>query len=467
MNRFIIFLLLASTLALIVSAHGQESVVENRYGLPFIVNGRLVDSPVTVSPGTTVCIAHYVHYITAERRLVFTGWSDGTQEPCIKAPQGGIRANYREEVLIIVNSELDSVRSSFWAVKGERVVLETEKIIYRDGFRYVFVRWSRGEQPFNIINTLVAMEPMIVEAFFKTEVKLDVTAPYQVPVNGSGWYEIGYVATVAAPREINLSSDEKLVFTEWTTVGTYPQVIYNPASNVATFEIRRPAVVRAEYDKYYFVNITSPLGIVEQRWAREDETITLSLPTTIEIDPGRIRLVFERWVGDITAQTPIVKTTVKSPIKAQAMYRVEYRVEVKAPAGATGSGWYRPNATIAVNAPDEIQTTLFLKRVLSHYTGDCGDKCTHASPLILTVDSPKYVEAVYVLTVDFVSLSVVAAVASALAITYYFTKTKPTDKKPTPIDDAVFCTECGAKNSSQHRYCLKCGAPLKQVIIAD
>ncbi|MEM0441399.1 MAG: hypothetical protein QW463_07365, partial [Candidatus Caldarchaeum sp.] len=170
---------------------------------------------------------------------------------------------------------------------------------------------------------------------------------------------------------------------------------------------------------------------------------------------------------DITAQTPIVKITVKSPIKAQAIYRVEYRVEVKAPAGATGSGWYRPNATITVNAPDEIQTTLFFKRVLSHYTGDCGEECIHASPLILTVDSPKYIEAVYVLTVDFVSLSVVAAVASALAITYYFTKTKPTVNRPAQTDDSIFCTECGTKNNSQHQYCLKCGAPLKQVITAD
>ncbi|GBC70569.1 hypothetical protein HRbin02_00337 [Candidatus Calditenuaceae archaeon HR02] len=77
------------------------------------------------------------------------------------------------------------------------------------------------------------------------------------------------------------------------------------------------------------------------------------------------------------------------------MYRIEYRLEAKPPTGSTGSGWYRPNSTAVINTPKEALVALFLKRTLSHYAGDCGEKCLDSSPLTVKTDSPKYMEAVY------------------------------------------------------------------------
>ncbi|MEM4273658.1 MAG: zinc ribbon domain-containing protein [Candidatus Caldarchaeum sp.] len=460
-------LIMLSALLLFVPVLGQEVEVSNSYGLPFVVEGRVVNNPAKVSRDSTVCVAYQVYYITAERRLVFTGWTNGESAPCIKAEEP-VGARYREEVLVVVDSTVEELRTSLWVGKGERITLNAEKQYLKDGYRYVFQRWSRGEQPFNISNTLVVTDPAVVEAVFKIEVRLEALSAVGVKVNGSGWYGVGETAVVAAPREVMLSSYEKLVFKEWVSVGANPQVIYNPASHVATLEVKRPAVVRAEYDRFYLVKVMGPEGVVVESWFREGDTLQLSLPAVIDVDPGRVRLVFEGWRGDITASTPTAKTVVTKPINAEAVYRMEYRLEVKSPAGATGSGWYRPNSTAVVNAPGEAQAALFFKRVLSHYTGDCGEKCVNNSPLVVRIDSPKYIEAVYRVEPDLLSIAVVGSVASALSAAYYFSR--PSKKGPETksmaaeqqAQERLFCHNCGALNSGVFRYCLKCGAPLHQ-----
>ncbi|MEM2592416.1 MAG: hypothetical protein QXI60_07510 [Thermofilaceae archaeon] len=466
-----------STMLIFAPTLGEEGGqvdVSNRYGLPFIVEGRMVDNPAKVPKSSTICVAYQVYYLTAERRLVFTGWSSGEKYPCIRAEEP-VQAIYREEVLVVVDSIVEELRTSIWAIKGERISLNAEKEYIKDGYRYVFQRWSRGEQPFNTSNTLVITDPAVIEAVFKQEVRLEALSAFGVKVNGSGWYSVGETAVVAAPREVLLSPYEKLVFREWVSVGANPQVIYNPSSHVTTLEVKRPSAVRAEYDRFYMVKVKGPEGVVVEDWYREGDALQLSLPAVIDVDPGRVRLVFEGWRGDITSSTPTVKTVVKKPIEAEAVYRMEYRLEVKSPAGAVGSGWYKPNSTAVINAPNEVQAALFFKRVLSHYTGDCGEKCTTSSPLVVRMDSPKYIEAVYRVEPDLLSIAIIGSVATAFSTAYYFSKPKKTPKPDNKksgeqASETIFCHNCGAQNSRLHKYCLICGEPLYQpmeIVVAD
>ncbi|MEM2693652.1 MAG: zinc ribbon domain-containing protein [Nitrososphaerota archaeon] len=461
--RLTVLVLAALLLALALAPARSELVeVSNRYGLPFAVDGRLTESPVRVPAGSTVCVVHQIYYLTPERRLVFTGWSDGETAPCIRAKEP-IQALYREEVLIVIDSIVEELRGSMWVAKGERVALSASREYVRDGYRYVFLRWSRGERPFDPTNYIVATDPAVIEAQFKVEVRLDVVSSVGVRANGSGWYRPGETAVVSAPREVVISPREKLVFREWVSVGSNPQVIFNPTGSVAILEVRRPAAVRAEYDRYYFVSVRGPEGVVLEGWYKEGELLQVSVPAVIEVDPGRIRLVFEGWRGDLRGSTPSVKVPVTGPLEAEAVYRVEYRLEVRSPVGATGSGWYRPNSTAVVNAPREVQAALFLKRVLSHYAGDCGEGCTVNSPLRVLMDSPKYVEVVYRTEPDPMSMGVVGGAAAALSLAYYFSR--PSRRSPPePEEDVTFCHACGAKNRRESRYCTECGSPLRHAV---
>lgn len=403
------------------AAHASSGVViHNRYGLPITVDGQLVDRfPASVRPGSYVCVVHQVFYLTSERRLVFRGWSSGETSPCLTATSGTLEALYEEQVLAVVDSNYEPVRRSMWVKRGERVVLEVERVYVDRGYRYVFSRWSRGENPFEPANAIVAMDPIYVDVRFVKEVRIDVISHFGVPVNGSGWYREDEPVVISAPGEIMLGPDEKLVFREWTTVGLYPAVIYSPGSRVTTLEARAPHVIRAEYDRYLRVNVEGPQGVIVGGWFKEGERVQVSAPPVIEVIPNAVRLVFVGWEGDIAASVPNVAFTVTKPLSAKANYRLEYRVEVRSPVGAAGTGWYPANTTATIRVPTEMQAFLFAKRVLSHFTGDCGEDCRVGGLLRLYVDSPKYVEAVYRIEPDIQSIIAAGAVVGTVVVAYF------------------------------------------------
>lgn len=399
----------------------SEAVVLNKHGLPLRVNGVLVESlPASVATGSLVCVAETVHYLTPERRLVFTSWSSGAPEPCIVVTAAGrYEALYSEEYLVVVDSSYEPLRRSLWARKGERISLEVEPEYVEGGYRYVFERWSRGERPFSTTNTIVVLEPLYIEVKVRKEVLLQVVSIPGVQVNGTGWYREGEVAIISAPREVRVSDRERLVFREWVSIGTHPAVIFNAPNSVTTLEVRAPHVIMAEYDRYFLVNATGPQGVIQSGWYRENEVLQISAPALIEITDS-IRLAFREWRGGLDQKTNTISLVVKGPVNAEAIYRTEYRVEVRSPAGGWGTGWYEENATAIIRVPSEVQALLFTKRVLQHFTGDCGDMCSARGPMILRVDAPKVVEAVYALEPDLPSIGAVGSTAAALSAAYYF-----------------------------------------------
>lgn len=402
------------------AAYASSGVtIVNRHGLPIAVDGQLVDRfPANVRPGSYVCVVHQVFYVTSERRLVFRGWSNGETSACVTATSGTLEALYEEQVLVVVDSNYEPVRRSTWVKRGERVVLEVERVYVDRGYRYVFSRWSRGEKPFEPTNAIVAMDPIYVDVRFVKEVRVDVISHFGAPVNGSGWYREGETVVISAPGEIMLGPNEKLVFREWTTVGLHPAVIYSPGSRVTTLEARAPHVIRAEYDRYLRVNVEGPQGVIVSGWFKEGEKVTVGAPPVIEVIPNAVRLVFVGWEGDIAATVPNVALTVAKPVSAKANYRLEYRVEVRSPVGAAGTGWYPANSTALIRVPTEMQAFLFAKRVLSHFTGDCDENCRVASVLRLYVDSPKHIEAVYRIEPDLQSILTAGAVVGAVVVAY-------------------------------------------------
>ncbi|MEM2590999.1 MAG: hypothetical protein QXI60_00265 [Thermofilaceae archaeon] len=83
------------------------------------------------------------------------------------------------------------------------------------------------------------------------------------------------------------------------------------------------------------------------------------------------------------------------------------------------------------------------------------------------MDSPKYIEAVYRVEPDLLSIIIIGSVATAFSAAYYFSKPK---KSPKPenknageqASETIFCHNCGTLNSRVFSYCLKCGSLLHQ-----
>lgn len=429
------------------TVEAAEAVVWNRHGLPMVVEGQVVEkTPATVSVGSTACVRELVHYVTPEKRLVFRGWLGGGTEPCIKVDRPGTyEAVYAEELLVVVDSNYERFRRSFWAVRGERVLLEAQRETVEAGYRYVFERWSRGETPFNTTNTIVVLEPLYVELRFRKEVLLQVVSSGAV-VNGTGWYREGEVAVISAPKEVWLSEGEKLVFREWVSIGASPVIVHNAPSPVTAVEVRAPHVIKAVYDRYFLVNATGPQGVVLAGWFREGELLQISTPDYIDIKPDSVRLAFKRWSGDLSSNTNTFNVVVKRPLNVKAVYVTEYRVDVKSPAGSSGAGWYEEGSAAVVRVPNEVQALLFVKRSFKGFSGDCGDLCSVKGPLTLRIDSPKTVEAVYVLEPDLPTIGVAGLAAAALSTAYYVSsrhrhvnaKAVPRERlgvKPEDLDD--------------------------------
>ncbi|MEM0444569.1 MAG: hypothetical protein QXY54_01140 [Nitrososphaerota archaeon] len=446
MTRYLLGLAaLLMLLSLAQSASAEtEAMVWNRYGLPMGINGELVEKvPAPASLGSTVCVGEQVHYLTPERRLVFNGWSGDGVEPCILvSAAGNYEASYVEELLVVVDSSYQPLRRSFWARKGESILLEVQKEYVEEGYRYVFERWSKGENPFDTVNNIVVLEPLYIEAKFRKEVRLQVVSLPGILVNGTGWYSEGEVTVISAPREIRVSESERLLFREWVSIGRHPAVIYNTPSSVTTIEVRGPHIIKAEYDRYFLVNAMGPQGVILSGWFREGEVLQISAPILIEIIPDSVRLAFKGWSGDLSHRTNTLSIVLERPLNINAAYVTEYRVEVRSPVGGSGAGWYEENATAIIRVPAEVQALLFTKRALQRFSGDCGDFCLSRGPLILKVDSPKTVEAVYALEPDLPSIGAAGSTAAALSAVYFFSsrrtriKAKDYQKSP-PVQHAA------------------------------
>jgi hypothetical protein len=422
-----ITLILLSTQALIAASSEEApgyAYVTSDPEYPLISRGVHIDGeyvrprslPMRVGAGSTICVSPSI-YIDIDRRYVFRGWRDGLRDPCRTLTVNmTYTAIYYEQVLVQVFSELREYSRSFWVDVGETVNLTVPEVLERDGVQYRFIKWSGGEEPWSPTNHFTAVKPIRLELEWEPRYLLMLTSSHGVVVNGSGYYKHGSIAVISAPEEVLLEPGRKLVFDRWVSIGRIPAIIPNEKSSTTTVRVEAPYIIRAEYAYMYYVEALGLGGeTVVKKWFKAGDTVQISVKPVIEVVQKEVRYVFKGWSDPSIPQIPSLTISVDKPLRIQAIYEKQYMVEAVGEYGVSGAGWYPENSTAILRAPRSPRAMLLLKTVFNGWAGDAGNSVDRGDTLIVRVDRPIRVVAVYGIEPDYTSIAVLGGIVTVLA----------------------------------------------------
>lgn len=412
-----------------VAAADEEPPAEIKVSstAPLLINGVLTTTfPVTVAAGTTVAIVDNIYYTSAGERWSFQGWSNGIGTSSITVINPGTYiANWSREILIQISSVVTSLNNSMWLPYNQVTNITVPNVVaVNSTARYRFTGWSGGETPYQTNNSFAPFQPMTLKAEYTLEYYLTITAPDGISIIGTGWYTNGASLVVQAPPDVyDDTMTSRMHFNSWESIGYPVMVVPTPTSNVATFKIDGPYIIRANYDKQYLVEANSPFGKLKHEWISENSDVKLEAPAVLDIIPEQERYVFLRWTGMEGLTSPTVSGVVTQAVVLTAVYEHQYYLTVSSPANtsdtgpaisSSGSGWYKAGSATTVTVPMTNQTSLFLRSRFNGFTGYSGTDNTQQ----VLVNSPVTVTANYVNGLDLRVMGIIIAVA--LVIIFLF-----------------------------------------------
>ncbi|MDJ0274179.1 MAG: hypothetical protein NYU90_03140 [Aigarchaeota archaeon] len=419
-----------ATLAPTATAEEGQVQITSNYPVTVLHEGAPARVPFRASEGTTVC-APPVQYVDVDARLRFVGWNWTIRDPCVTLRNvKALVAVYKAEYLVVIDSELENLRRSFWVEEGTVVELVAPSVHYEsDGVRLRFVRWSLGEYPFNSSNRVYVSRPLRIEAVYVREYYVQGVSPYAV-VNGSGWYRLGQTVLLSAPSVIQLSEGERLVLTGWESVGSVPAIVNRVVSNVAVLEVRGPHVVRPVYERQYRVVLTGPKGVVYDGWVTAGEKVAVSVESQVVLRENEVRLRFVGWNSSLLPPQERLELEVKGPVRAEAVYVRQYYVEVRGRYGAGGTGWYDEGSEATLMAVPNPPGNAFFRPRLTGFVGNIGTLEHRNGAIRVVVDRPIRVEAVYVTEPDLVNIGLLAAVIAGSGFLLLYRPSRKGRSKP-------------------------------------
>ncbi|MEM2654112.1 MAG: hypothetical protein QXV59_07380 [Nitrososphaerota archaeon] len=439
----------------------SQYTIDSNYIVPLTVNGVEVQPPVKVSEGDTICVKETIVYLLQNKRLIFRGWNDGVRDQC-RVVKGNHTALYDLEVLLQIYAEPKALRKSEWVKAGTLVKLDYPEIYHEDrSVRYVFEMWSGGETPFQPNNVIFVSEPARLEARYVKEYFVEAVG--LVKINGTGWYRDGEVAIIATKPVIYLSDEERLVFTGWESIGAVPVIISNPQNSIIVINVKGPYILRANYERQYRVEVTSPKGVLFKGWVKDGETIRIQADPIIQLLEDT-RLRFVEWSLTDLPKVPDVTLQVHKPYNFTAIYVRQYYLSVDSQYGAAGEGWYDEGTFAVVRANPQPPSNVMINRKLVGYSGDCGYDCQHDNGVAMVkVDSPKSIRAIYTTEPNLLTIGIITGIGGALVAVYALTGKKKPEEAKLKLEEALEretkkemvysadpsralfrCTECGA-----------------------
>jgi hypothetical protein len=225
------------------------------------------------------------------------------------------------------------VGGSGWHDKGQKVTLTSDKQVQSEtpDMRYVFDSWaSVGDYPAVVnspadeqgFSTLIIDNPYYVEARWKKAYYLDVQTPYGIAV-GSGYYKEGSQATISVSLTefVTQKNKERMVFDGWTGKG----ISANIESGTGQVRVTGPATVVAEWKPQYYLAISAEGGTAsESGWYDAGSVVTISAEEQSGQSSFWMKSAFDRWSGDLSANTAKASIKMDSPKVVKAQWKNDY-----------------------------------------------------------------------------------------------------------------------------------------------
>ena len=413
--------LMMLTAASPIKADGSGATVSTSVATPLLVNGiKLKVLPAQVELGSQVCVVSHLKYISPGERYRFDSWSfDAASEAiagvvsvepqsmgdneCINISEAGAyRAEYLQEVLSQIRSDVTEFNQSSWVLKGEILDLEVPRLVDESSnTRFRFAGWNSGETPFTAKNRTVALEPINLEVRWVPEYLVTIETIDGGLAAESGWYALGDTIVIRAQTVV--SDEENLVrqvFERWEV--SYGPLLRQESAPAISIAVDRPISMRPIYTRSYLVEAANFQGTILREWALEGDSVTLEAPPIIETLADRERYRFEKWQGApdsegiFDSEEATIEVVADRPFSLEAVYTKQFKLDVVSPFGSSGDGWYDEGTRTIIMAPEQPQSMLFFKRVFDGFYGlDDAGAVGLESVSSVSVNKPMTVTAVY------------------------------------------------------------------------
>jgi len=268
--------------------------------------------------------------------------------------------------------------------------------------QYVFVQWSGDASGTSMSYTFSSMNaPKMATANWATWYKITVTSSHGNPIcsNADCWYQSGMQASISIESPADVAADTQFAFTSWSgdAGGT---------ARPLTVTMDSPKNVTANWETQYMLVIDSTCGTTSDcgfptgsGWHVAGFTATISVTTPFTDTSSNI-WDFTGWSGDASGTTPSIDVPMDTPkdVIASWSMRISYRLTVVTPYGTSTCS---PNAD-CIFSQDSMATVTLSTLSVSDGVGTrhvfskwSGDATNDSHPLILKMDGPKTVTAVW------------------------------------------------------------------------
>jgi len=268
--------------------------------------------------------------------------------------------------------------------------------------RYLFMQWSSDASGTSTSYTFSSMNaPKTATANWAIWFKITVTSPHGDPIcsNADCWYPGGTQAQISITSPADVTAYAQFVFTSWSddasgSARPLPVIMDSPKN------------VTANWKPQYMLAIDSTCGTTSDcgfptgsGWNDAGFTATISVTTPFTDTSSNI-WDFTGWIGDASGTTPSIDVLMDAPKNVTASWsmRVLHLLTIVTPYGTATCS---PNAD-CMFSPDSMATVTLstlsvsggagTRHVFSTWTGDATN---NSHPLILKMDGPKTVTAVW------------------------------------------------------------------------
>ncbi len=259
-------------------------------------------------------------------RQAFTAWSDGNlsnPRQISITSNTVIQAMYTTQYLLSVDQNGGSTTPSGWynVSAVATVNAANPSNVIENASRLIFTGWS-GDKSSNSTSITVNMtKPVSLEANWIRQFYVTVVSSAGQP-SGSGWYNAGDIATIAAQSTVEYSNGTRHVFTGWNST----QLGNNPTAQIY---VVAPTIVKAMYKTQYLVTLQSQYGAPSGAgWYDAGSGAPVSVQGEVDYT-NATRRMFTGWVGDYTGSSPGVNLHVDSPKTLTAEWNTEYLITFK------------------------------------------------------------------------------------------------------------------------------------------
>ncbi|MEM2754884.1 MAG: hypothetical protein QW563_03835 [Candidatus Methanomethylicia archaeon] len=361
-----------------------------------------------VDKGTyTIKVAETL-YINPQSRYLIQEWSDGKYGSSRTVSVSGdktLKAYYKLQYYLNVSSPYGIPSGGGWHDEGVKVSFSISSPVYGGwGVRYVCIGYSIGNVLYSGSSGTVTMNsPYTVYFQWKTQYILNIVSNPPGVIAGleSKWYDSGSIASVSVPSTIYANPSTKYVFTGWSgdLTATSPEenVVMDKAKTIiANYKTQYAVDIKvvgreAPASLNLVVNgesITASIGHHYVKWIDADQTLTISVPVTIDVKPDT-RYRFKQWIGGYIGENSTINVKVDSPIIIAALYELEFKVTVESQYGvANGSGWYSRGTAASISIDPIVTVAKGVREVFKGWSIDVNTPRTS-----ITVNQPLIIKA--------------------------------------------------------------------------